>query len=357
MKRLVLLLTAAGFAAAQQPAPPPAPAKTLELPQEKHLTNIRQLTFDGENAEAYFSADDKWISFQRTVQTGGCDQIYVVKVPHDLKKEKLDPPKMVSTGKGKTTCAYLFPGAKKLVYSSTHLGDEKCPPRPDYSRGYVWPIHNTYDIFVADRDGKNLKQLTSTPGYDAEATIRRDGKSIVFTSTRDGDLDIYTMDANGKNVKRLTSDIGYDGGPFFSADGKKIVYRSHRPTDPKDIADYQALLKDGLIRPTKLEIWVMNADGSNKRQVTKNGKANFAPFFHPDGKRIIFSSNMDDPRGRNFDIYIVNEDGTGLERITHSADFDGFPMFSSDGKRLIFASNRNSAKPGETNLFLADWVD
>ncbi|HUS20129.1 MAG TPA: hypothetical protein VMZ25_10805 [Terriglobales bacterium] len=329
----------------------------LVLPEEKHLRNIRQLTNGGENAEAYFSADDKWLSLQHTPAEGGCDQIYVMKVPSATKQEKLEPPKLVSTGKGKTTCSYIFPGGRKILYSSTHLGDAKCPPRPDYSRGYVWPIHDTFDIFIADRDGSHLKQLTASKGYDAEATIRRDGKSIVFTSTRDGDLDIYTMDAKGKNIRRLTNEIGYDGGPFFSADGKKIVYRAHHPSDAKEIADYQALLKDGLIRPTKLEIMVMNADGSGKRQVTHNGKANFAPFWHPDGKRIIFASNMDDPRGRNFDIYMINEDGTGQERITFSADFDGFPMFSSDGKRLVFASNRHSAKPGETNVFIADWVD
>ncbi|MEO6119458.1 MAG: hypothetical protein ABIP12_02120 [Terriglobales bacterium] len=344
----VCLATAAQDAAKQSP---------LALPEEKHLRNIRQLTFDGENAEAYFSADDKWLSLQRTSSAGGCDQIYLLKVPSDIKKEKADPPKLVSTGKGKTTCAYVFPSGKKILYSSTHLGGEKCPARPDYSRGYVWPVHSSFDIFTANSDGKNLKQLTTTPGYDAEATIRRDGKSIVFTSTRDGDLDIYTMDAKGKNVRRLTNEVGYDGGPFFSADGKKIVYRAHHPKDPKEVADYQALLKDELLRPTKLEIMVMNADGSGKRQVTRNGKANFAPFWHPDGTRIIFASNMDDPRGRNFDIYIINEDGSGQERITYNADFDGFPMFSSDGKKLVFASNRHSAKQGETNVFLADWVD
>ena len=355
MKRTLFIILALSLCAlAQQPAPSNT---QLELPQEKHLRNIRQITFLGENAEAYFSADDRYISFQAHTEEGGCDQIYVMKIPSDLQKEKLDPPKLVSTGKGKTTCSYIFPGDKKLLYSSTHLGDEKCPPRPDFSRGYVWPIHSTFDIFVAGINGEDPRQLTKTPGYDAEATIRRDGKSIVFTSTRDGDLDIYTMDAKGRNVKRLTSEVGYDGGPFFSFDGKKIVYRAHHPKDPKEIADYQALLKDGLIRPTKLEIMVMNADGTGKRQVTNNGKANFAPFWHPDGKRIIFSSNMDDPRGRNFDLYMINEDGTGLERITYYGEFDGFPMFTADGKRLIFASNRHGAKAGDTNVFIADWVD
>jgi Tol biopolymer transport system component len=201
-----------------------------------------------------------------------------------------------------------------------------------------------------------LKRLTNTPGYDAETTVSRNGK-LVFTSTRDGDLDIYTMDPNGKNVRRITNELGYDGGPFWSNDGKQIVYRAHHPQEPKEKEDYLALLKQNLIRPTKLEIWVMNADGSNKRQVTNNSKANFAPFFFPDGKRIIFSSNMDDPKGRNFDLYKINVDGSGLERITTHETFDGFPMFSPDGRKLVFASNRNAASRGDTNIFIADWVE
>ncbi|HUQ49586.1 MAG TPA: hypothetical protein VM056_02640 [Terriglobales bacterium] len=322
------------------------------LPQETHLHNIRQLTFGGENAEGYFSADDKWLIFQRTSVEGGCDQIY--KLSAD---DPAATPTMLSTGKGKTTCAYIFPSGKKILYASTHLASEQCPQRPDYSKGYVWPIHSAFDIFVANADGGGLKRITKTPGYDAEATISRDGKRIVFTSMRDGDLDIYTMNANGKDVRRLTNEPGYDGGAFFSADGKKIVYRAHHPKDPKELADYQGLLKQDLLRPGKLEIWVMNADGSGKRQVTSNGAANFAPFWHPDGKRIIFSSNVADPKGRNFDLYMVREDGSGQERITFSEEFDGFPMFTSDGKKLVFASNRGGKKRGDTNLFLADWVD
>ena len=217
-------------------------------------------------------------------------------------------------------------------------------------------MYPEYDIFTSRADGSDLKRLTNTAGYDAETTISRNGK-LVFTSTRDGDLDIYTMDANGKNVRRLTNELGYDGGPFWSADGKQIVYRAHHPQDEKEKADYVALLKQNLIRPTKLDIWVMNADGSNKRRVTNNGKANFAPFFFPDGKRIIFSSNMDDPKGRNFDLYKINVDGSGLERITTHETFDGFPMFSPDGKKLVFASNRNAATRGDTNIFIADWVE
>lgn len=329
---------------------PRAQTDSLQLPNEKHLRNIKQLTFGGENAEAYFSSDGKQLIFQATREGHGCDQIYTMNVDGSNAK-------MISNGEGRTTCSYFYPGNNRVLYSSTHLGDKQCPPRPDLSRGYVWAVYPTYDIFSANADGSNAKQLTNTPGYDAETTITRDGKKLVFTSTRDGDLDIYTMDADGKNVRRLTNELGYDGGPFWSYDGKQIVYRAHHPKTEEQKADYMALLKQNLIRPTTLEIFVMNADGSNKRQVTSNGKANFGPYFFPDGKRIIFSSNLDDTRGRNFDLYMINVDGTGLERITFNNTFDGFPMFSPDGKKLVFASNRNAAKEGDTNIFIADWVE
>jgi Tol biopolymer transport system component len=266
--------------------------------------------------------------------------------------------KMLSNGEGRTTCSYFYPNGKRILYSSTHLGDKQCPPRPDYSKGYVWAVYPTYDIFTANPDGTNPKQLTNAPGYDAETTITRDGKKLVFTSMRGGDLDIYTMDADGKNVRQLTNELGYDGGPFWSYDGKQIVFRAYHPQTEQQKTDYLELLKQNLIRPTVLEIWVMNANGSNKRQVTNNGKANFGPYFFPDGKRIIFASNMDDPKGgRNFDLYKINVDGSGQERITFSEAFDGFPMFSPDGKKLVFASNRNAKAQGETNVFIADWVE
>ena len=345
--RLVLLLVVAILFCI---SPATTQDNQLALPAEKHLRNIKQLTFGGENAEAYFSSDGKQLIFQSTRDGRGCDQIYTMNVDGSNVK-------LISNGDGRTTCSYFFPGQKRVLYSSTHLADKQCPPRPDYSKGYVWAVYPSFDIFTANPDGSNAKQLTNTPGYDAETTITLDGKKLVFTSTRDGDLDIYTMDANGKNVRRLTNELGYDGGPFWSYDGKQIVYRAHHPKTDKDKAEYAALLKDNLIHPSTLEIFVMNADGSNKRQVTSNGKANFGPYFFPDGKRVIFSSNMDDARGRNFDLYMINVDGTGLERITFNDTFDGFPMFSPDGKKLVFASNRNAAKQGDTNIFIADWVE
>ncbi|MDQ2974340.1 MAG: hypothetical protein M3R69_02880 [Acidobacteriota bacterium] len=318
-------------------------------PEEKHLRNIKQLSFGGENAEAYFSADGKQLIFQSTRDGRQCDQIYTM----DLDGSNI---RMVSTGNGRTTCSYFFPNGRRILYSSTHLGARECPPRPDFSQGYVWAVYPTFDIFTARPDGSDLKQLTTTPGYDAETTISPSGK-LVFTSMRDGDLDIYTMDSNGKHVRRLTTELGYDGGPFWSYDGKQIVYRAYHPRTEKEKWDYVGLLKQNLIRPTTLEIWVMNADGSNKRQVTHNGKANFAPYFFPDGKRIIFASNMADPKGRDFDLYKINLDGSGVERITFNETFDGFPMFSPDGKKLVFASNRNAKIRGDTNVFIADWVE
>jgi TolB protein len=264
---------------------------------------------------------------------------------------------LVSTGRGRTTCAYFFPSGEKILYSSTHLADPKCPPPPDYSQGYVWALYPGYDIFVANRDGSDPQQLTDTWRYDAEATISRDGKRIVFTSLREGDLDIYSMDADGSNVQKLTDELGYDGGPFFSYDGTMIVYRAYHPETEEAKADYLRLLEQDMIRPSQLEIFVMDADGSNKRQLTSNGAANFAPYFFPSGDRVIFVSNLHDPGSRNFDLYTINTDGSGLEQITFHEEFDGFPMFNSDGSKLVWASNRFNANPGDTNIFIADWVD
>jgi TolB protein len=352
--------------AAQTKKPAEATAHALGFPGEKHLANIRQLTFGGQSAEAYFSADDKYLTFQhqgqffdpRTHSAVGpnipCDQIFTV--PVETPDGKPATPKLISNGKGRTTCSYFFPSGDRMLYSSTFAANPACPPPPDYSLGYVWPIYDSYSIYTAKPDGSDIRLLTKG-GYNAESTITRDGKHIVFTSTRNGDLDIFTMDADGTNVKQLTHELGYDGGPFWSYDGKKIVYRAEHPQTPEQIADYKKLYARGLIRPGNLEIWVMNADGSGKHQVTHNGAANFAPYWLPDGKRIIFASNVTntkDPAG--FDLYLVNEDGSGLERITFYPGFDAFPMFSSDGKRLVWASNRNGTVEHETNIFIADWV-
>jgi TolB protein len=317
--------------------------------QERHLRNIRQLTHGGENAEAYFSPDGTHLIFQSSREGYPCDQIYTMKIDGtDLRR--------VSTGTGRTTCGYFYPGGKEILFASTHEAARECPPRPSYERGYVWPIYAGYDIYRANADGSNLRPLTRTPGYDAEATIAPDGL-IVFTSVRDGDMEIYSMKADGSDVKRLTNRPGPDGGPFFSWDGKLVAFRG-RPLQPgQELDDYRALLKEGLWRPTLLELFVMSRDGSDQRQLTKLGGANFAPSWHPDGKRLVFASNIADPKGRDFDVYMIHLDGTGLERITYNNTFDGFPMFSPDGRHLVFASNRAAKVEGETNVFIADWVE
>ncbi len=331
-----------------QSAPTPAPQTFSPEPQESHLGELHMLTDGGENAEAYFSFAGDALIFQSTRPPFACDQIFTMGV--DGSDQRL-----VSTGKGRTTCAYFYPDGQHILYSSTHLASPDCPPKPDFSRGYVWPLYPGYDIFRAAADGSDPTPLTTTEGYDAEATISPRGDRIVFTSARDGDLDIYSMDLDGSDVQRLTDELGYDGGPFFSPDGSKIVYRAHHPTDPGEIADYRGLLADGLIRPSKLEIWVMDADGSNKRQVTHLDAASFAPFFFPSGDRIIFSSNYGDPAGREFELWAVDVDGSNLERITHSEGFDGFPMFAPDGRTFVFCSNRHDREPGETNVFVTTW--
>ena len=348
MKRSSCLLAAA-FLGSVLNAQVPTSQSGTGAP-EKHLRNVRQLTFGGQNAEAYFSADGTKLIFQSTHDKYKCDQIFTMNLDgSDVR--------LVSAGKGRTTCAYFYPNGKKILYSSTHLGDGECPPKPDYSKGYVWAIYPSYDIFTARPDGSDPKQLTTTPGYDAEATISKDGKKVVFTSVRKGDLDIYTMDADGKHVKQLTHELGYDGGPFFSPDGKWILYRAHHPKTEQEIADYKELLKQNLIRPTYLELWLMKADGSEKRQISNLGAASFAPSFSPDGKRIIFSSNVGSTGGMgNFELYAIDLNGKNLERITYTDGFDGFPMFSPDGKKLVWVSERNSKVPHETNIFIADWV-
>ena len=330
---------AAHSAAAQQ--------HVASAPGESRLSNIRQLTNGGENAEAYFSADGSRLIFQSTRDGRSCDQQFIMNVDGSNLHR-------VSTGTGKTTCGYFFAHDQRIFFASTHAADSTCPPKPDPSKGYVWGL-DPFDIYTANADGSDLRRLTDYGVYTAEGTLSPDGKTIVFTSTKDGDLDIYTMNVDGTGVRRLTTAPGYDGGAFFSPDGTKIVYRAYHPTNPAELADYRTLLAENIVRPSKMEIWVMNADGSEQRQITKLGGANFAPFFTPDGQRIIFSSNYKNPRSGNFDLYLVNLDGSGLEQVTTSPEFDGFPQFSPDGKQLVWASNRLAANAHETNIFLADW--
>lgn len=321
--------------------------KTFE--GEKHFKNIRQLTFGGQNAEAYFSTDGTKLIYQSTPRGAQCDQEYTM----DLRTGET---KRVSDGKGRTTCGYFVPpDDKKIIYSSTEAGGDACPPPPDYSHGYVWAVYPTYDIYEANADGSNAHRLTTENGYDAEATYCAKGGKFVFTSDRDGDLDLYEMDDKG-NVKRLTDIPGYDGGAYYNADCTEIVWRGYHPTG-KELDEYRALLAQGVVRPTVMELFIMNADGTNIRQLTHNGAANFCPFFMPGGKRIIYASNYGDPKGREFDLWMIPKDGGEAERITTAPGFDGFPMFSPDGKYIVWASNRADPPSHETNLYIAEWVE
>jgi Tol biopolymer transport system component len=315
---------------------------------EPHLKNITQLTFGGENAEAYFSYDGRELIFQSTRGDLGCDAIFRMHSDGTHVRQ-------LSSGEGVTTCAFIAPDNQSVIYASTHLGAKNCPPKPDYSRGYVWPLYEHYDIFKADANGGHLQRLTQTPGYDAEAVFSPQGDKILFTSLRSGDLELYLMNPDGGEVEQLTRTPGYDGGGFFSLDGQWIVWRASRPTG-SELDTYRALLAENLVRPGKLEIFIMNLQDRRPIQLTRNGAANFAPYWHPDGKHILFASNIDDPNGRNFDLYLIHVDTRDVERVTRYPGFDSFPMFSHDGKKLVFASNRHGKVRGETNIFIADWV-
>lgn len=325
--------------------------------EEKHLKNLKQLTFGGDNAEAYWSYNSKKLTFQSNNRKWGlkCDQIF------DLDIAKAEDtsykPKMISTGLGRTTCSYYLKDNKHILYASTHLGGKQCPPDPPHTGKYLWAIYKDFDIFVADLEGNIKRQLTHSEGYDAEATVSPDGKKIVFTSLRSGDLELWTMNMDGSDQKQITSGLGYDGGAFFSPDGKTIVFRASRPKTDEEIKEYKELLAKGLVAPTNMEIYTCNVDGSNLKQITHLGKANWAPFFHPSGKKIIFSSNHHSDKGYDFQLYMINLDGQGLERITSDSKFNAFPMFSPDGKKIVFSSNRNNGGTRDTNLFIADWQD
>ena len=347
---LVSLLAVSGAAltvSCATRASTPALTTIAPEPAERHFRNIRQLTNGGENAEAYFSADGRKLIFQSTRDGRACDQEYVMNVDGSGLKR-------VSNGSGKTTCGFFYQNDERIIFGSSHAEQQSCPAKPDPSKGYVWGL-DPFDIYTAKPDGSDLRRLTNYGVYTAEAVVSPDGKRIVFTSLKDGDLEIYTMNIDGSDVRRLTTTPGYDGGPWWSPDGTKIVYRAWHPVDSALAVD-RALLAQRLVRPNRMELWVMNADGSGQRQITQLGGANFGPSWTPDGKRIIFSSNYKQPRTGNFDLFLVNLDSTGLEQLTSHETFDGFPMFSPDGRSIVWASNRHEAKPGETNLFIADWV-
>ncbi len=336
-------------------------AQSSDTAKEVHLKNIQQLTFGGDNAEAYFSFNGKFLSFQTNNPKWGlkCDQIYNMNIKRAAKQMQNYQAQLISTGRGRTTCSYFMPGDKSILFASTHHYMDTCPAAIPYNpkAKYVWPVYPEFDIFVSDLKGKVIKQLTDSMGYDAEATVSPKGDKIVFTSTRSGDLELYTMNIDGSGLKQITFGLGYDGGAFFSPDGKQLVFRASRPKTEEEIKEYKDLLAQGLVAPTNMEIYVVDTNGQNLKQITHLGKANWAPFFHPSGKKIIFSSNHASPRGYSFQLYMIDIDGTNLTKITNESNFNAFPMFSPNGKKLVWSSNRNNGGTRDTNLFIADWVD
>ena len=367
MKKFILLFIAAGIlftscnnSAKLATVTSTIATDTLHYPEEIHFKSIQQLTVGGDNAEAYWSYDSKYLVFQRTNPKEGlnCDQIFLGKVP--IKKGEKFSYKLISTGKGRTTCPFFTKDGKHIIYASTHLGNSECPPVPDrskYGNKYIWPLYESFDIFMADLNGKIVKQLTNSKGYDAEATLSPDGEQMLYTSDKDGDIDLYIMNLKTGSEKRITNTMGYDGGAWFSPDGKKIIWRASRPKTEAEIKDYKDLLAENLVAPTNMEVYVANADGSNARQVTAYGQANWAPAYLPDSKRIIFASNHEYKRGFPFNLYTINEDGTNLQKISRDKGFDAFPMFSPNGKKIVFCSNRNNGGTRDTNVFVADWIE
>ena len=348
-RRAVLRLGVAAAAAALAPAAAAAATPAPLDAREKRLANLRRLTWGGQNAEAYWDATGSRLIFQSTRPPHGCDQMFTMSADgSELRR--------LTSGGGRATCGFFFPDGRRVIYASTHLAGAACPPPPDRSQGYVWPLYSSWDIFAADADGGNVQRLTHNDTYDAECAVSPDGRRIVFTSLREGDLDLYLMDADGSNVRRLTEAPGYDGGPFFSWDGRFIVYRASRPESREELDDHRALLGRGLVRPRRLDIYLMNVDGTGQRRVTRLAGANFAPFMHPSSRQIVFSSNLHDPAGRSFALYLVNVDGSGLERVTWAESFASFPMFTRDGKRLVFCSGRGAAAR-DLDIFVADWDD
>lgn len=356
----IFILSSLSFAQSPAEIKPEFDMNTLLYKgEEKHLSNVKQLTFGGDNAEAYFSFDSKSFTFQNTNKDWGnsCDQIYYFNLSQN--DMKAGPPQLISTGKGRTTCSYFLPGDSLIIYASTHEGDEACPPLPAKREDgkYVWAIYPDFDIFVADLKGKIKSRLTNEPGYDAEGTVSPDGRKIVFTSMRSGDLELFTMDIDGKNIMQVTNELGYDGGAFFSPDSKKLIFRASRPKTEGEVSEYKSLLAENLVQPTHMELYICNVDGSDMKKLTDLPNASWAPFFHPSGKKVIFSSNHQSKRGLPFNLWMIDTNGKNLKQITFDGMFDAFPMFSPDGKKLIFSSNRNNNGTRDTNLFIADWKD
>ena len=344
-------------AAVARPFPDARRVDHLIEPDETRFLELYQLTFGGENAEAYWSfAGDRLVLQRRhPVEGVDCDRIYV-----------LDDGELtqVSSGRGVTTCAYFLPGDREVLFASTHGEHASCPAPPDRSKGYVWKLHPEYEVYVVDLESGTERQLTDAPGYDAEGTVSPLGDRIVFTSVRSGDPELWTCDLAGGALHQVTDSPGYDGGAFFSHGGDRLIWRATAFT-PGAEADEQAafaqLLEEHLVRPSAMELVTSLVDGTLRRTLTSLGGANWAPYFTPDDRHVLFSSNHHvGPRSRNFDLFLVPSEGgphgaESAERVTTYEGFDSFPMFHPRGEWLAFSSNRGGSVEGETNVFLARW--
>jgi len=318
------------------------------------IENVKQLSFQGDNGEAYFNSDDSKVIFQSKRNNNNCDKLYIVDINGNNLTEFV-------ANDGAFTCAYFSLDDRYIFFSSTmHLGSE-CPeiykdPNP---RKYIWPLRD-YEIFRYDNGA--VKQLTNYSGYNAETTTHPFEEKVIFTSLRDGDINLFEMDYNGENVKQITSEYGYDGGAFYSPNGENIVWRAWYPTSDEEISMWKNNLAKKFIESVPLDIYVAKNDGSEKQRLTSNGATNWAPSWHPDGKHIVFSSNMDDWRedynayGSNFELYMINIATKTLTRLTNNDTFDSFSVFSKNGKKIVFSSNRDAENPRNTNIFIADIV-
>jgi Tol biopolymer transport system component len=323
------------------------PMRAQPLPS--HFANLKQLTNGGSNGESYWSPDSKRIIFQSTRDGRTCDQEYIMNADGSDQH-------MVSTGKGVTTCGYFTSDNKHIIYASTHAAGAACPAPPDRSKGYVWSIYPSFDIYLATDKGEIVQKLTDAPGYDAEGTVNFKTKRILYTSMASGDLELWTMKEDGSGKTRITDTEGYDGGAVASRDGKMMVWRAYHPDTPAKIEKYRELLKENLTTPMKMELFVKRVGSSvAASQITDFGCASFAPTFTPDGQQILFASNKNKCDSGQFDLFLINIDGTGLEQVTNWGKFTSFPEFSPDGKKLIFSSSFQSKGNYEFNIFSVDW--
>lgn len=315
--------------------------------EETFLANVRQVTFGLPRAgEGYFSPDGTTIVYQAFPIGYPFYQIYVQRLDERI-------PRLLSTGRGRTTCAYFSPKGDQILFASSHTDPDieqtEKKGREEAAQGgrrrYQWEFDPQMELYLINFDGTGLKRLTDSPGYDAEGSFSPDGSQVVFTSTRDGDPDLYVMRSDGTGVRQLTNAPGYDGGPFFSPDGRWVIFRSDRAK--KDM----------------LQLFAISADGKIEVQLTDNlDQVNWCPYFHPSGKYIIWAGADygQGPQKANFDLWTMEIEMTSdsfrggkTTRITDHKAADVLPVFSPDGRKMMWTSNRTP--DGTSQLWIGDW--